>query len=92
MDPSKYFSRIDCFIPYGTDDRLGELVEALQTSESVHHLYGLVDENRSHNLPDSCTAVSVNGLFSTQTFLRIAELCEADYCLLYQKTDRKSVV
>ena len=86
MDPSKYFSRIDCFIPYGTDDRPGELVEALQTSESVHHLYGLVDENRPHNLPDSCTAVAVNGLFSTQTFLRIAELCEADYCLLYQKT------
>lgn len=85
MNPSKNISRIDCFIPYGTDTAFTELAESLHSSDTIHHIYGLCDTETECPLPSYCTAVGINGLFSTATIRKIAEQSQADYCLIYHK-------
>lgn len=85
MSLSQNLSRIDCFIPYGTDEQFVELSNTLKASSTVNDIYGLFGEGMSYSLPQYCKAITVNGLFSTSTILGIAGQAQADYCLLYQK-------
>lgn len=85
MDSSQRLSRIDCFIPYGTKEQFAALAELLKQDPIVHDIYGLTGKDNSYTIPSYCTAVGTDAPFSTQAILQIAEHCQADYCLYYQK-------
>ena len=85
MKSSSHSPRIDCFLPCGTENQTAGLVQELRDSGWTGHIYGLCPAGVGAILPETCLPLPTDGIFSTQTILDMARLCEAEYCLFYHK-------
>ena len=86
MKSSLYPPRIDCFLPYGTETQLSQLVEQIKGSGVVRRFHVICTKGFKGLLPDGCLPLTAENLSGTAVFEEIAKRCEAEYCLLYQKT------
>ena len=86
MKLSLYPPRIDCFLPYGTETQLSQLVEQIKGSGVVRRFHVICTKGFKGLLPDGCLPLTAENLSGTAVFEEIAKRCEAEYCLLYQKT------
>ena len=85
MKPSLHSPRTDCFLPYGTEDQIASLAQALHETEHVRQICVLCPAGRRTPLPDTCRPIYADSLLGTQALRDIAAQCEAEYCLLYLK-------
>ena len=85
MKSSSHSPRIDCFLPCGTENQTAGLVQELRDSGWTGRIYGLCPAGVGAILPETCLPLPTDGIFSTQTILDMARLCEAEYCLFYHK-------
>ena len=85
MKSSSHSPRIDCFLPCGTENQTAGLVQELRDSGWTGRIYGLCPADVGAILPETCLPLPTDGIFSTQTILDMARLCEAEYCLFYHK-------
>lgn len=85
MKPSLHSPRIDCFLPYGTEDQIARLTQLFHTTGCIRQICVLCPTDGRHTLPENCRALYTDHLLSTQTFKDIAAQCDAEYCLLYLK-------
>ena len=85
MKPSLHSPRTDCFLPYGTEDQIASLAQALHETGRVRQICVLCPAGGHTPLPDTCRPIYADSLLGTQALRDIAAQCEAEYCLLYLK-------
>ena len=76
--------KIDCFIPYVTDTQFAEICNTLKEQPAIQHIYGITNTSSTKS-EDNSELLHTDHLNSSYTMQMIAERCEADYCLFYQK-------
>lgn len=76
--------KIDCFIPYVTDTQFAEICNTLKEQPAIQHIYGITTTSSTKS-EDNSELLHTDHLNSSYTMQMIAERCEADYCLFYQK-------
>lgn len=77
--------RIDCFLPLGGITELKKTIERLKESSLVHRIYVLETGNQSERI-EGTTTISIDSLKSSATMRQIADRSDAEYTLLYMKT------
>lgn len=83
MKATQYSQRIDCFIPFGSEEHFAELSATLQAEQLVNRIFCLKPEEDKQSSNDK--QLTVKNLFSTDTLKIIGRHCEAEYCLFYFK-------
>lgn len=81
-------NKIDCFIPCEDLSETEVLLNQLNRSKTVRHVFLLVTDEfcAANEAPEGATFLTVDGLLSSSTIRDIASYATADYTLLYLKT------
>ena len=77
--------KINCFIPAGDLIQTRRTVEKLRLCEGVDKIY-LLTAGDVESVPEGCSLLFTDSLFSTDTLKRIALLSKQEYTLIYLKT------
>lgn len=80
--------KIDCFIPCDNLSTVETTLRQLQGCRFIQNIYLLVTEDfaKSNKAPYSCSFITINGLFSSETIRLISEKASGDHVLLSLKT------
>ena len=78
--------RINCFIPFVSQEQAAQTIEHLKSLELVNKIYLLATVDKPKPV-EGCEMLPVNVLFSSATMREIAAHADADYVLLYTKYD-----
>ncbi|MGV8962265.1 MAG: glycosyltransferase family 2 protein [Candidatus Saccharimonadaceae bacterium] len=75
----------NAFILYTQSEQTAKTVNQLKESGSVKKIYLLAPEKGMSPI-DGCEIIEIDNIQSTQTVLKISELSNAEYTLIYQKS------
>lgn len=82
--------RIDCFIPFDGGDQTAATVNELRSTGCVDNIFLLCTEESIGSV-DGCRQLNIDAPLSSRTIVSIAQASEADFTLLYTKSDRLSI-
>lgn len=77
--------RINCFLPYTSNEQVEPTVTAFRSSELVGEIYLLSTENIVNDEELGCKILKIDNLKSSATVKLIAAHSQADYSLIYLK-------
>ncbi len=78
--------RINCFIPYGKRDEIEHTVGQLAQSPLTNKIYLITNDPQAEAVEGASILVA-QGSWGTATLRQIADSADADYTLIYTKTD-----
>ncbi len=78
--------RIDCFIPYLSDETTGKVVATLREQPETNNIYLLVKEETANATFESCKTLKIDNIESSNTLRTIADATHSEYMLLYTKS------
>ncbi|MCQ2130030.1 MAG: glycosyltransferase [Bacteroidales bacterium] len=84
--------RIDCFIPFQSEEQVKATLASLKKEEEVNEIYLLRTPDAENADLDGCKVIEIPSLKSTAAIKAIAAASEADFTLIYTKTTELSFV
>jgi hypothetical protein len=82
--------KIDCFIPLGGERETAETVKELRSAGCVDNIF-LLTAGECGATIEGCRTLKIDAPLSSESMKRIAAASEAEYTLLYTKSDRLSI-
>jgi ABC-type uncharacterized transport system substrate-binding protein len=76
--------KINCFIPYHSEEQVQQTIKELRHSSLVNEIY-LLGSSSVISSVQGCEVIEIDGLNSSATVAKIAELSTAEYSLIYTK-------
>ena len=78
--------KINCFIPFQSVSQVQETIASLKSQSAVNKIYLLTDNNCNEKI-EQCEIINIDSSKSTASIKQIAAKSDADYSLIYTKTD-----
>ncbi|MBB4035267.1 hypothetical protein GGR21_001156 [Dysgonomonas hofstadii] len=79
--------KINCFIPFQNVSQVQETVTSLKSSELVNKIFLLTDNGCKDTIA-GCEVIDIDSIRSTATIKKIAAKADAEYTLIYTKSDQ----
>lgn len=76
--------KIDCFLPYGSEESLKTTVESLRESPLVNRIWVLTNDTSVH-LPEGCIALEADSMQSTLSLQRMGKNSTTRHFIIYFK-------
>lgn len=77
--------RIDCFLPFLSEEQIKATVTSLRESDEVNQIFLLATEPGAPSEVCGCQVIETGSLRETATVKKIATLSEAEYTMIYLK-------
>ncbi|HQJ89206.1 MAG TPA: glycosyltransferase family 2 protein, partial [Paludibacteraceae bacterium] len=83
--------KIDCFIPYLSEEITGKVIETLKEQAETNNIFLLVKEETSAKDFRFCQTIKIDNSESSKTLQTIAECATKKHILLYTKSTELSL-